>query len=96
MVRHSVILKLKAELTSEEVIEFFQAVDTLKSIPDVQKFEVLKQTSPKNKFEFGISMEFDHQAKYEVYSSHALHQAFIQKYWVKSVDDFLEIDYEFL
>lgn len=96
MIRHSVILKLKPELCAEEKKAFFDAVDTLKAIPNVQKFEVLKQTSKKNKFEFGISMEFDTKQQYDIYNNHAYHQAFIHNFWVKSVEDFLEIDYTLL
>jgi Stress responsive A/B Barrel Domain len=94
MIRHSVILKLKPELSSAEKQAFFEAVEALAVIPDVRNFEVLKQTSAKNKFEYGISMEFDCQAQYDFYSNHAQHQAFIQNFWLKSVEDFLEIDYE--
>lgn len=94
MIRHSVILKLKPELSSSEKQAFFDAVYKLEEIPNVKKFEVLKQTSSKNKFEYGISMEFETQAQYDFYSNHAQHQAFIQNFWLKSVDDFLEIDYE--
>lgn len=93
MIRHSVILLLKAELDQNQKIAFFDAVETLKSIPNVQKFEVLKQISSKNKFEYGISMEFDTQAHYDAYSAHPKHIAFIQDFWMNSVNDFLEIDY---
>lgn len=93
MIRHSVILKLKSDLGLEEKQAFFDAVDKLAEIPNVQKFEVLKQISTKNKFEYGISMEFDNQEQYDFYSNHTEHQAFIQNFWIKSVEDFLEIDY---
>jgi hypothetical protein len=96
MIRHSVILKLKPELSSEDKKAFFAAVNKLATIPDVQKFEILKQISSKNKFEYGISMEFDNQEQYDVYSNHAEHVAFIQNFWMKSVEDFLEIDYTIL
>ena len=96
MIRHSVILKLKADLNSADKQAFFDAVDKLAAIPDVQKFEVLKQISPKNKFEYGISMEFDNQEQYDIYSNHADHHTFIQNFWIKSVEDFLEIDYVLL
>lgn len=96
MIRHSVILKLKSQLSPDEKQAFFDAVDELATIPDVQKFEVLKQISSKNKFEYGISMEFDTQEQYDFYSNHPQHQAFIQDFWMKSVEDFLEIDYTLL
>ncbi len=40
--------------------------------------------------------EFDTAELYEQYSSHPDHVHFVQTYWVKSVEDFLEIDYELL
>jgi len=93
MIRHSVILKLKSRISLEDKQAFFDAVDKLASIPDVQKFEVLKQISPKNKFEYGISMEFETQKHYDSYSIHPEHVAFVQDFWLKNVEDFLEIDY---
>ena len=94
MIRHSVILKLKDQLSETDKQAFFDAVDKLSYIPCVQKFELLKQISPKNKFEYGISMEFDSQEQYDSYSNHPEHVAFIQNFWIKSVEDFLEIDYQ--
>ncbi len=94
MIRHSVIFKLKDTINPEEKQAFFDAVDTLASIQDVKKFEVLKQISAKNKFEYGISMEFDTQEQYDFYSNHPEHVAFVQNFWLKNVDDFLEIDYQ--
>lgn len=93
MIRHSVILKLKDQISTKDNQAFFDAVDKLATIPGVQKFEILKQISSKNKFEYGISMEFNTQEQYDFYSNHPEHQAFIQNFWMKSVDDFLEIDY---
>ena len=93
MIRHSVILKLKSTISKEEKQAFFEAVDTLADIPDVRKFEVLNQISPKNKFEYGISMEFENQEQYDTYSNHPAHLDFIQNFWIPNVEDFLEIDY---
>jgi hypothetical protein len=94
MIRHSVIFKLKDAINADQKQAFFDAVDKLAFIPDVLKFEVLTQISPKNKFEYGILMEFDTQAQYDFYSNHPAHVAFVQNYWLKNVDDFLEIDYQ--
>ncbi|MEI7587230.1 Dabb family protein [Runella sp.] len=96
MIRHSVILKLKSGISAEDKQAFFDAVDKLAFIPDVQKFEVLKQISSKNTFEYGISMEFDMQEQYDSYSNHPEHVAFVQHFWLKNVEDFLEIDYNLL
>jgi len=94
MIRHSVILTLYSSLSPSEKMQFFAAVAELKQIPGVQKFEVLKQTSQKNPFRYGISMEFESQEAYELYTNHSLHSAFVDKYWAACVEDFLEIDYQ--
>lgn len=94
MIRHSVILTLYSSLSPSEKMQFFAAVAELKQISGVQKFEVLKQTSQKNPFQYGISMEFESQEAYELYTNHSLHSAFVDKYWAACVKDFLEIDYQ--
>lgn len=94
MIRHSVILTLYSSLSPSEKMQFFAAVAELKQIPGVQKFEVLKQTSQKNPFQYGISMEFESQEAYDLYTNHSLHSAFVDKYWAACVEDFLEIDYQ--
>ncbi|MDN3657934.1 Dabb family protein [Ferruginibacter paludis] len=94
MIRHSVIFTLTCLKNSAEEKAFLAAAATLSNIPGVLNFEMLKQTSKKNSFDFGFSMEFESQQSYDAYSSHPGHQQFIQQYWVKYVQDFLEIDYE--
>jgi hypothetical protein len=96
MIRHSVILKFKDEISVGDKQAFFAASRELAKIPNVQKFEMLMQTNPKNKFEYGISMEFDNQEQYDIYNNHPDHQDFIQNFWIKNVADFLEIDYELM
>jgi hypothetical protein len=39
-------------------------------------------------------MEFDSQKEYENYSNHPSHNAFVQKYWVTEVEDFMELDFQ--
>ena len=92
MIRHSVILTLKSSLSPVDKLQYFEAVNELKQIPGVQKFEVLKQTSSKNPFQYGILMEFENQEAYDLYAGHSLHSAFVEKYWAACVADFLEID----
>ncbi|MCF2446839.1 Dabb family protein [Dyadobacter sp. CY345] len=94
MIQHSVIFKLKHPKGSAEETLFLNAAKALVSIPGVRNFNCLKQVSPKNKFEYGLTMEFSDQAAYDAYSRHEKHEAFIQDFWVKDVEDFLEIDYE--
>lgn len=93
MIRHTVVYKLKQTRNSPEEKEFLHAAKKLASIPGVQHFESLKQISKKNNFDFGLSMEFANQKLYNEYSNHPDHILFIEEYWIKYVDNFLEIDY---
>jgi hypothetical protein len=94
MIRHTVVFKLEHPAGSPEEAEFLQEAKKLASIPTVQKFECLRQVSPKNIYQFGLSMEFEDQAAYRAYSEHPDHVAFVQGRWTDNVTDFLEIDYQ--
>ena len=94
MIRHTVVLKLKYPKDSPEEIEFLSAAAKLSSIPGVGNFESLRQTSKKNDFDYGLSMEFETMTAYEGYNQHPDHTKFVETYWVKYVEKFLEIDYE--
>ncbi|MBY5396784.1 Dabb family protein [Rhizobium leguminosarum] len=93
MIRHTVAFRLKHEAGSAEETSFLADAPVLAKIPSVRNFEQLRQTSPKNDFTFGFSMEFDDQAGYDTYNLHPLHVAFVRDRWVLEVADFLEIDY---
>ena len=93
MIRHSVIFKLKHPLGSKEEALFLERAKQLSHIPGIQKFECLKQVNPKNKFDFGLSMEFENDALYQQYNSHPDHVYFVKQYWLNEVEDFLEIDF---
>ncbi len=94
MIRHTVVFKLKYSKGSSEEREFLEAAMKLSSIPGVQHFECLRQTSKKNNYDYGISMEFDTINAYEGYNQHPDHVAFVKTFWMESVTDFMEIDYE--
>ncbi|MFC0183151.1 Stress responsive A/B Barrel Domain [Pseudarcicella hirudinis] len=94
MIRHSVIFKFKSQISSEEKQVFFKACDKLTAISGVQNFEILRQISPKNRFEYGILMEFENMDHYDYYTNHPDHLYFVENHWLKSVEDFLEIDYK--
>ena len=93
MLHHSVILTLKFPKGSAEEKSFLQAALQLASIPGVQHFKALQQTSIKNSFDYGITMDFASQELYDAYSAHPDHVQFIQQYWLPCVKKFLEIDY---
>ena len=93
MIRHTVVFNLKHAHGSLMEKAFLRDAMVLKEIPGVKKFEQLRQTSKKNDYEFGFSMEFADQAAYDGYNSHPVHTAFVADRWVPEVADFLEIDY---
>ena len=93
MIHHSVILTLKFPHGSAEEKSFLAAAWQLAAIPGVQDFRVLRQISKKNNFDYGISMNFASQQRYDAYSAHPDHVKFIEQYWIPLVQDFIEIDY---
>ena len=94
MIRHTVVFRLKHAKGSAEEKAFLAVADVLAKIPGVQKFEKLRQVSPKNDYAFGFSMEFADSAAYRGYNGHPEHTRFVQQRWVPEVEEFLEIDYE--
>ncbi|WP_026876872.1 Dabb family protein [Jiangella gansuensis] len=94
MIRHTVAFRLRHPAGSEEERDFLQGALVLAGVPGVQRFEQLRQTSQKNGFHFGFSMEFADQAAYDDYNAHPVHTAFVADRWMPEVADFLELDYE--
>ena len=93
MIRHTVVFQLKHPRGSAAEHDFLQAAQQLQSLPGVERFESLRQTSPKNPFHFGLSMEFADAATYQHYNEHPDHVRFVQERWLPEVADFMEIDY---
>ncbi|HEV7254066.1 MAG TPA: Dabb family protein [Mesorhizobium sp.] len=93
MIRHTVVFRLKHPGGSPAESGFLAAATVLKQIPGVERFEQLRQVSPKNDFQFGFSMEFADETAYDGYNSHPDHVAFVRDRWVPEVETFLEIDY---
>jgi Stress responsive A/B Barrel Domain. len=92
---HSVIFSLKHPQGSEQERCFLEdGRSILSGIPVVGDFQVFRQVSPKNDYDFGFSMVFDSQADYEAYNDHPYHVAFVNERWKVEVEKFLEIDYE--
>lgn len=94
MIRHTVTFRLRHPAGSPAEAEFLDAASALATIPGVERFERLRQTSPKNEFAYGLSMEFADAAAYAAYNEHPDHVAFVEKRWMAEVEDFLELDYE--
>ena len=93
MIRHTVVFRLKHPPGSAEEKTFLEDARALAAIPGVEKFERLREVSPKNGYAFGLSMEFADQAAYDAYNDHPDHVAFVRDRWLVEVDDFLEVDY---
>lgn len=93
MITHSVFFKLNHESGSDAEILFLNQAAELANIPGVGNFQVLEEMSPKNQFDFGLSMTFADQTAYDAYNNHPDHVAFVQDVWLKEVVDFQEIDY---
>ncbi|MBN9334063.1 Dabb family protein [Devosia sp.] len=93
MIRHTVAFTLKHAAGSDAETAFLSDALMLERIPGVQKFERLRQTSPKANYAFGFSMEFADQAAYDGYNVHPDHVAFVRDRWVPEVSAFQEIDY---
>jgi hypothetical protein len=93
MIRHTVVFTLKHAAGSAEESAFLQDAKVLADIRGVEKFEQLRQVSPKNDYSYGFSMEFADEAAYSGYNDHPHHVAFVRDRWVPEVERFLEIDY---
>lgn len=94
-VRHMVIFSLMHEKDSPEERKFLQdGQELLTSIPVVKDFQVHRQVSRKNDYDFGFSMVFDNCEDYETYNSHPVHRDFVAGRWEKEVTKFLEIDFQ--
>jgi hypothetical protein len=93
MIRHTVAFKLKHSAGSPSEGDFLRAARHLATIPTVQHFEVLRQTSKKNNYDFGLSMEFASREDYQAYNDHPEHLKFVKARWIPEVCEFLELDY---
>ena len=94
MIRHTVAFKLKHTAESEMEKSFLDAAGELAHIPNVEKFECLRQVGKKNICTFGLSMEFSSEENYQSSNTHPDHRNFVKTRWIPEVADFLEIDYE--
>ena len=95
-IRHTVVFTLAHPEGSPAEAEFLAAAGALSAIPGVESFQILRETSPKNAYRFGISMEFAGAEAYAAYNEHPDHVRFVNERWLPEVSDFLEVDYETL
>src|SRR5437868_6610517 len=93
-VRHTVVFTLSHPPGSAEEADFLATAARLAELPGVEAFEILRETSPKNGYRHGISMEFAGPDAYRAYNEHPGHVAFVQERWLPEVAEFLEVAYE--
>jgi len=93
-IRHAGIFNFKPTVSESQKHEFFVALKALEEIEGVEKMEVSRQTSAKNKFKYGFSMEFASNEIYQTYSVHPQHDAFVKEFFIPLIEDFMEIDTE--
>lgn len=92
MIKHTVVLRLHHAAGSDGEKSFFDEVETLRTIPGVENFSVLREVSPKNDFDYCLAMDFADQGAYDNYNVHPDHVAFVENVWMRDVAAFLEID----
>ena len=96
-ITHSVFFTLHhSEDSPEEAAFLEESFEILSTIPGVQDFQVLKETSSKNPYRFGFSMKFENQKIYDAYSAHPDHNKYVEERWLKQVAQFQEIDHTIL
>lgn len=92
MIRHAALFRLKHPKGSAEERSFLAALAKLRDIPGVGQFEISREVSPKNDFDYAISMVFADQVAYDGYNIHPDHVAFVQNRWLPEVAAFMEHD----
>ena len=90
MIRHAAIFRLKHAKGSAAETSFLDALAGLGAIPGVDDFAISREVSPKNDFDYAVSMNFADQAAYDAYKIHSLHVAFVNDRWIPEVADFME------
>jgi hypothetical protein len=90
---HSVFFKLKHEKGSVGERIFLDKATALGNLPFVIDLKCVVELSPKNDFDFGLTMQFKNMEDYMAYNNHPKHVEFVEEVWKKEVFDFMEIDY---
>ncbi|MEO8530670.1 MAG: Dabb family protein, partial [Deltaproteobacteria bacterium] len=85
MIRHSALFHLKHATGSVEETSFLAALAALEAIPGVQSFEIAREVSPKNPYDYAVSMTFADQTAYDAYNTHPNHVAFVETRWIPEV-----------
>ncbi|HEY6663993.1 MAG TPA: Dabb family protein [Propionibacteriaceae bacterium] len=92
-IQHTVVFTLRHPSGSSAEADFLAAALALATIPGVERFEQLRQVSPKSDFAFSFSMYFAGEDAYQAYNDHPTHVAFVRDCWDAEVSDFQEFDF---
>ncbi|CAN5265318.1 Dabb family protein [soil metagenome] len=93
MIRHTVLFTLRHPSGSGEERSFVDAAQVLATIPGVERFERLRQTSATCDFAFALSMEFADERAYGAYNVHPDHVRFVLSRWQLEVSSYQELDF---
>lgn len=92
-IQHTVVFSLSHPIGSPAEQSFLAAARALADIPGVERFEQLRQVSPKSDFSYSFSMHFADDDAYQAYNSHPVHVAFVRDRWEAEVTSFSELDF---
>jgi hypothetical protein len=94
-VLHTVIFDLKYPVGSAEANKFLtDGYDILTKVPGVSDFQVFRQCSPKNDYQYSFYMRFKNQAVFDAYTAHPAHTRFVAERWDTEVVRFQESDFQ--
>ncbi|MNO23133.1 Stress responsive A/B Barrel Domain protein [compost metagenome] len=92
-IKHLVIFTLYSGKDTTETELFLQkSKEELSVITGVEQFEVFRQVSDKNDFDYGFSMLFTNEQMYDAYNNNPTHIKYVEECWNKKVSRFQEID----
>lgn len=91
---HTVIFDLKYPTGSAEAEKFLtDGYSILTTVPGVHDFQVYRQCSPKNDYQYGFFMRFSNKADFDAYTAHPDHCKFVAERWDTEVTRFQESDF---
>ncbi len=94
-VLHTVIFDLKYPVGSPEAEKFLtDGYNILTKVPGVHDFQVFRQCSPKNDYQYGFYMRFNNQADFDSYTANPDHTKFVEERWDTEVVRFQESDFQ--
>lgn len=92
---HTVIFDLKYPVGSAEAEKFLtDGYNILTKVPGVYDFQVFRQCSPKNDYQYGFYMRFKNKVEFDAYTANPDHGKFVAERWDTEVTRFQESDFQ--